>query len=88
MVPLLGMQAGSVALPISARGATLDSSSALSVVTDRDFVSFEVCTPQRRQGCACHHTCGDMHNCTTSQGLPLVICKFVMFRAVMHTFLH
>ena len=45
MVPLLGMQAGSVALPISARGATLDSSSALSLVTDRDFVSFEVCTP-------------------------------------------
>ena len=42
MVPLLGVQAGSVALPITARGAILDSSSALNLVTDRDFALFEV----------------------------------------------
>ena len=42
MVPLSGMQAGGVSLPIAARGAILDSSSALSLVTDRDFIVFEV----------------------------------------------
>ena len=42
MVPLLGVQAGSVSLPVTARGAILDSSSAFSLVTDKDFLIFEV----------------------------------------------
>ncbi len=44
MVPLLGVQAGGVSLPITARGAILDSSSAFSLVTDKDFLIFEVST--------------------------------------------
>ena len=42
MVPLLGVQAGGVSLPVTARGAILDSSSAFSLVTDKDFLIFEV----------------------------------------------
>ena len=42
MVPLLGVQAAGVSLPVTARGAILDSSSALNLVTDRDYLVFEV----------------------------------------------
>lgn len=47
MVPLLGVQAGGVSLPITARGAILDSSSAFSLVTDKDFFVFEVSSHAR-----------------------------------------
>ena len=42
MVPLLGVEAAGVSLPVTARGAILDSSSAFSLVTDRDFLIFQV----------------------------------------------
>lgn len=45
MVGLSGLQAGGASLPISARGAILDSSSALNLLTDRDFLALEVKAP-------------------------------------------
>ena len=42
MVPLLGVEAAGVSLPVTARGAILDSSSAFSLVTERDFLIFQV----------------------------------------------
>lgn len=44
MVPLLGVHAAGVSLPITAQGAILDSSSAFNLVTDRDFLVLEVST--------------------------------------------
>lgn len=68
MVPLVGMQAAGSALPITARGALLDSSDALSLVTDRDFLALQVSIPREHKvfqmACGTHHSSIGGTECT------------------------
>jgi hypothetical protein len=83
MVPLVGMQAGGSALPITARGALLDSSAALSLVTDRDFLALQVSIPREHKvfqmACGTHHSSIWGTQCsavdTEEKGKPCLACE-------------
>ena len=84
MVPLVGMQAGGSALPITARGALLDSSAALSLVTDRDFLALQVSISREHKvfqmACGNHHSSIGGTQCTAvdteERGKPCLACQF------------